>query len=258
MRATREDFTKVFDVVREQIEKALLTKNNGGPKTFEEFKNRVRSYTDISKKWQKDATNRDPWIESEPVKVLKQHLSQEIEELIQQQRYNFMVEGTRFQRLKKNGEVMKGQYKYIKLNNNRKTISVGEWTSDKTNPSTEELDPRLQVQDIKEVLIGHTCPFLKEYNQKVREEKQKTSFSLISESGTLDCIAPDLQTFHYWVDGINTLLGKPMTSSDYIKEKEILVSIEVKLRLLDLEGVDLPATPPAIPPPPPNLNFSCN
>ena len=49
-----------------------------------------------------------------------------------------------------------------------------------------------------------------------------------------------------------------MTSSDYIKEKEILVSIEVKLRLLDLEGVDLPATPPAIPPPPPNLNFSCN
>ena len=48
-------------------------------------------------------------------------------------------------RLKKNGEVMKGQYKYIKLNNNRKTISVGEWTSDKTNPSTEELDPRLQV-----------------------------------------------------------------------------------------------------------------
>ena len=37
----REDFTKVFDVVREQIEKALLTKHNGGPKTFEEFKNRV-------------------------------------------------------------------------------------------------------------------------------------------------------------------------------------------------------------------------
>ena len=46
-----------------------------------------------------------------------------------------------------------------------------------------------------------------------------------------------------------------MTSPDYIKEKEILVSIEVKLRLLDLEGVDLPATPPAILPPPPNVYF---
>jgi len=258
MRATREDFTKVFDVVREQIEKALITKNNGGPKTFEEFRTRVRSYTDISKKWQKDANNRDPWIESEPVKVLKQHLSQEIEELIQQQRYNFMVEGTRFQKLKKNGEVMKSQYKYIKLNNNRKTISVGDWTNDKTSPSTEDLEPRIQVQDIKDVLIGNNCTFLKEYNQKVREEIQKTAFCLISEGGDLDCVAPDLQTFHYWLDGINTLLGKQMTSPDYIKEKEILVSIEVKLRLLDLEGVDLPATPPAIPPPPPNLNFSCN
>ena len=41
----REDFTKVFDVVREQIEKALLTKNNGGPKTFEEFKNRVSHFS---------------------------------------------------------------------------------------------------------------------------------------------------------------------------------------------------------------------
>ena len=41
----REDFTKVFDVVREQIEKALLTKNNGGPKTFEEFKNRVSRFS---------------------------------------------------------------------------------------------------------------------------------------------------------------------------------------------------------------------
>ncbi len=37
----REDFTKVFDVVREQIEKALITKNTGGPKTFEEFRTRV-------------------------------------------------------------------------------------------------------------------------------------------------------------------------------------------------------------------------
>ena len=49
-----------------------------------------------------------------------------------------------------------------------------------------------------------------------------------------------------------------MDSDDYRNEMEILLSIEVKLRLLDLEGVELPATPPAIPPPPPNLNFSCN
>ena len=30
---------------------------------------KVKSYTDISKKWQKDANSQDPWRESEPVKV---------------------------------------------------------------------------------------------------------------------------------------------------------------------------------------------
>ena len=49
-----------------------------------------------------------------------------------------------------------------------------------------------------------------------------------------------------------------MASGDYLKEKEILLNMEVKLRLLDLEGMELPASAPVIPPPPPNLNFSLN
>ena len=40
----REDFKKVFDVVGEQVEKALQTKTNSGPKTFDEFRNKVRTY----------------------------------------------------------------------------------------------------------------------------------------------------------------------------------------------------------------------
>ena len=38
----REDFKKVFDVVREQVEKALQGKTNSGPKTFDEFRNKVK------------------------------------------------------------------------------------------------------------------------------------------------------------------------------------------------------------------------
>jgi len=256
MRATREDFKKVFDVVREQIEKALQGKTNSGPKTFDEFRNKVKSYTDISKKWQKDANAKDPWKESEPVKVLKAHLSHEIEELIQQQRCNFMVEGTKFQRLKKNGEVLKGQYRYIKLHTNHKTIYVGDWNSDKSVPTIEDLEPKIQVQDIKDIQTGASCVFLKEYGQKVVPELQKTAFSVLGENGSLDCVAADELTFNYWIDGFNTLLGKKMSSGDYLKEKEILLNMEVKLRLLDLEGVDLPSSPPPIPPPPAHLNFS--
>ena len=49
-----------------------------------------------------------------------------------------------------------------------------------------------------------------------------------------------------------------MTSNDYYKEKEILLSMEVKLRLLDLEGIPIPTSAPVIPPPPPHFNFSQN
>ena len=54
------------------------------------------------------------------------------------------------------------------------------------------------------------------------------------------------------------IIRKRMASGDYLKEKEILLNMEVKLRLLDLEGMELPASAPVIPPPPPNLNFSLN
>jgi hypothetical protein len=50
-----------------------------------------------SLKWFDTGSNKN-YFQKFKSQVLKQHLSQEIEELIQQQRYNFMVEGTRFQR----------------------------------------------------------------------------------------------------------------------------------------------------------------
>ena len=47
-------------------------------------------------------------------------------------------------RYKKDGQTMKGQYKYVKLHTNRKTIYVGH-TSEKNMPSIEDLEPKIQV-----------------------------------------------------------------------------------------------------------------
>ena len=59
-----------------------------------------------------------------------------------------------------------------------------------------------------------------------------------------------------WTDGINALLGKAMSSKEAKNDTEILLKMEVKLRLLDIEGIDIPNDPPPIPPPPPNYDFS--
>ena len=41
--------------------------------------------------------------------------------------------------------MQKGQYRYIKLHTNHKTIYVGDWNNDDSVPTIEELEPRVQV-----------------------------------------------------------------------------------------------------------------
>ena len=257
MRASRLDFPKVLDVVREQIETSLMPDSHARPKTFDNFRGNVKSYSEISRKWQTDAKSKETWDRSKPVAELREHLQAEIEELIRQQRANFMCEGTRFQRIKKGGEKANNQYKYVKLHNNHKTIYVGDWNSDKSVPTIEDLEPRLYVADIKEIRTGTNCEFLKEYKKEFKDHHSKLAFSLFGENDSLlDLVAPDQQSFNYWVDGIKTLLRQEMTSDDYNKEKSILTNMEIKLRLLDLEGVDLPEEAPPIPPLPSDFNFA--
>jgi len=259
MRATKEDFTKVFDVVKEQIESSLVPERpQERPKTFEAFRSNVKSYGEISRRWQSDAKSREAWSKSAPVAELKLHLAPEIEDLIRQQRGNFMVEGTRFHRFKKTGEQTKSQYRYVKLHPNLKTVYIGDWNSEKSLPTIEELEPRLQIADIRDIIVGAECQFIKEWGKKKDHQHQysKLAFSLIGENTSLDLVAPDEQTHNYWIDGINTLLRRPMTSSDYQKEKEILTNMEIKLRLLDLEGVELPEVAPTVPELPPDFNFA--
>ena len=257
MRATRLDFPKVLDVVREQIETSLMPDSHARPKTFDNFRANVKTYSEISRKWQTDAKSKETWDKSKPVAELREHLQAEIEELIRQQRANFMCEGTRFQRIKKGGEQARNQYKYVKLHNNHKTIYVGDWNSEKSVPTVEDLEPRLYVADIKDIRTGTDCEFLKEYKKEFQQAHARFAFSLVGENDNLlDLVAPDTQSFNYWVDGINTLLRRQMKSDDYNKEKSILTNMEIKLRLLDLEGVDLPEEAPPIPPLPSDFNFA--
>lgn len=71
----------------------------------------------------------------------------------------------------------------------------------------------------------------------------------------MDFVAPDEQVYDYWTDGINALLGNKMSSKEIENDLDTLLSMEIKLRLLDAEGVDIPQDPPPIPPSPPNYDF---
>lgn len=63
-----------------------------------------------------------------------------------------------------------------------------------------------------------------------------------------------------WTDGLNALLGKEMTSEYTKSDMDTLLSMEMKLRLLDLENIQIPEAPPPIPKEPSNYDFvyDCN
>ena len=47
-----------------------------------------------------------------------------------------------------------------------------------------------------------------------------------------------------------------MTSKEANNDLETLLSMEIKLRLLDAENIDIPQNAPEIPPDPPNYDFA--
>lgn len=105
MRATTEDFVKVFSVVREQITRALQFKPTG----LDKFKSKLQqlTYSTITNLWQQERTSREEWeSHARPIVELREQITPEILELIQQQRLGFLVQGTRFMKYSARGQVV--------------------------------------------------------------------------------------------------------------------------------------------------------
>lgn len=68
-------------------------------------------------------------------------------------------------------------------------------------------------------------------------------------------VAGKSETYDYWVDGLNALLNQDMTSNESKKDVDMLLDLDIKLRLLDIEGLNIPNQPPELPPSPPDYDF---
>jgi engulfment/cell motility protein 1 len=60
-----------------------------------------------------------------------------------------------------------------------------------------------------------------------------------------------------FLPGINILIGQKMTSRSYQEELNLHVSLEVRMQLLELDGleINIPDIPPVIPADPTDYNF---
>lgn len=253
MRATNEDFQKVFSVVREQITRSLkeFTTNYGDFKT----KIKTLTYATITELRTRERNSKEECESTASAIVsLKGKLTPEIMALIKQQRLGVLVEGTRFSKYSR-GVRNKDKFWYARLSPNYKVVHYGE-CDEKTVPTLEELSNKISVIDIKQLLVGKECPHMKEV--RARKSAVNLGFSMTLDNvdqSTLDFVAPDEVTFNYWTDGLNALLNQPMVSKQKDEDFETLLSMEIKLRLLDTEGVDISKEPPSIPDDPENYDF---
>ncbi|XP_039283993.1 engulfment and cell motility protein 1 [Nilaparvata lugens] len=254
MRATTEDFLKVFSVVKEQITRALAAQ----PLNMEKFKQLLQAltYAEITQLWQRERLSREEWeSHARPITELKEQITPEIMDLIQKQRLGFLVDGTCFTKYSQRGQRIKDKFWYVRLSSNHKVFHYGD-CDEKSVPSIEELPNKLAVVDVKALVTGKECPHMKD--ARGRKTTHQLAFSLTLDSvevTSLDFVAPDEKAFDYWTDGINALLGNKMVSKETEHDLETLLSMDIKLRLLDTEGIDIPQDPPPIPEDPPNYDF---
>uniref|UniRef100_A0A671N883 Engulfment and cell motility protein 3-like n=1 Tax=Sinocyclocheilus anshuiensis TaxID=1608454 RepID=A0A671N883_9TELE len=252
MRATQEDFDKVMQVVREQITRTLSSK----PTSLELFKNKVNAlnYSEILKLRQTERLHQEETL-APPVLELKERLKPELLELIRQQRLNRLCHGTLFRKI--SSRRRQDKLWYCRLSPNHKVLHYGDVEGETETPSIEALQEKIPVADIKNVVTGKDCPHMKENKGKQTKEVLDLAFSITYdvEEYSLNFIASSRTDFCLWTDGLNVLLGKEMSSESMRSELEILLSMEIKLRLLDLENVPIPDMAPPIPKPPSNFNF---
>ncbi|XP_064204369.1 engulfment and cell motility protein 1 isoform X2 [Anguilla rostrata] len=258
MRATSEDFNKVMQVVKEQVMRALIQK----PNSLDQFKSRLQnlSYTEILKIRQSERMNQEDF-QSRPILELREKIQPEIMELIKQQRLNRLCEGTCFRKI--SSRRRQDKFWYCRLSPNHKVLHYGDLEeSPQGEVPHDSLQDKLPVADIKAVVTGKDCPHMKEKGAlKQNKEVLELAFSVLYESDEyLNFIAPDKHEYCVWTDGLNALLGKEMTSEFTKNDLDVLLTMEMKLRLLDLENIQIPEAPPPIPKEPSNYDFvyDCN
>ncbi|XP_041432835.1 engulfment and cell motility protein 2 isoform X2 [Xenopus laevis] len=253
MRATAEDFNKVMQVVREQITRALTSK----PNSLEQLKNKLRSlsYTEILRLRQSERLSQDDF-QSKPIVELREKIQPEILELIKQQRLNRLCEGSSFR--KTGNRRRQERFWFCRLALNHKVLHYGDLEDNvQGEVPYESLQEKIPVSDIKAVVTGKDCPHMKEKSAlKQNKEVLELAFSILYDPDeTLNFIAPNKYEYCIWIDGVNALLGREMNSELARTDMDTLLSMEMKLRLLDLENIQIPEVPPPIPKEPSSYDF---
>ena len=252
MGAIKDDFDKVLSVVQQQIILSL----NQKPSSLDNFKSLLQhlSYKEILKKRQQERVDKEQdESKAKPVVELQAMIQPEIIQLIKNHRFNRLMEGAVFDKISTRRRD-KSKW-FCRLSPNKKYLHYGDIDVVTEVPSIESLPKVLPIAEIKDIIAGKNCPNIKSALKHKSQIDLSFRVSYDPEE-TLNFVALDKDTCWVWLDGINGLLGRDMISPKAMSDFELLIRMELKLRLLELEGVPIYDQPPPIPEVPANYDFS--
>ncbi|XP_075225479.1 engulfment and cell motility protein 2-like [Lycorma delicatula] len=255
MRAkTYDDYKKVIKVMARQLTESLRAQ----PKLFSELEYILRTFTysAVYEQWQmeKKAKQQHFIRTSTAVNELRSSLKKELTEIIKNQRINYIMKGSKFpvwdsQRNQK----VKDKFWFARLSSHKKHLLYS------TNITETENMKTVLIKDVEDFVVGDKCPHLKEFKSRKEKHENPLGFSLIfdkNEGKSLDFITNNKKVYEYWVDALNSLFRRKMKSNMFTEELNKLLDMELRIRLLEIDGIDCPSEPPPIPPLPDNFDFT--
>ena len=112
-------------------------------------------------------------------------------------------------------------------------------------------------QDIHSIAVGASSPMVMAL-KKPDPAMTELAFSIVlktpTASGemTVDCVARERREYVMWTDGLRALTGQPLVSPEAVADAEKLAEMELRVRMVELDSVDVPSGEPDLPPPPPS------
>ncbi|XP_066144082.1 engulfment and cell motility protein 2-like isoform X1 [Euwallacea fornicatus] len=242
--STYADYEKVIYILQKQVRIALKNR----PKDFKSLTTEMSStsFQTVIQKIQNDK-------EMEMADMLKNHecllqLKKKYRainiENVLQQRLKFLLDGTQMTEIldKKNQTKT-----FLQLSKNLKELSIFNVVSDTKHTHKASYN----VDDITHIVIGKNC------NHVGSCEVPGQAFSIIVKYEEVAKLkAKDDKMAGYWTDAL-LLLTKKATDENlskyYEEELELLIEMDIRLQLLELQNVAIPKSAPVIPPLPQNV-----
>eukprot|EP01094_Clydonella_sp_ATCC50884_P003111 TRINITY_DN1239_c0_g2_i2.p1 TRINITY_DN1239_c0_g2~~TRINITY_DN1239_c0_g2_i2.p1 ORF type:complete len:763 (+),score=221.94 TRINITY_DN1239_c0_g2_i2:184-2472(+) len=142
---------------------------------------------------------------------------------------------------------------HMRLSEDLRTIEYGAVASELVMPSEWT---SLDVREVREVWSATRSASMAKLLKRVEEDTLPRTLGLtLADATQMVLTAPTKREYCDWMDGLRHVLGLPMDVMETAADVETLCEFSRAVRLINLEAVTIPATPPAVPAPPESFDF---